>query len=163
MRIITLHRIIITLYYCLSIVHPINPFLFLSFCMRPSLYIQSSLCMCVQISAHSSSLHLTLRALKAGPPMHSCWRGCVQAECSRETTTTHIKGVPVVEHDYQPLSFESTSPPFASASFTDMRREETMICSIQADHRLILYSSPPFVCLHFLAISCYLFNFGLFP
>lgn len=147
---------------CLSSVHPMKPFLFLSFCMRPSLYIQSSLCMCVQISAHSSSLHLTLRTFKAGPPMHSCWRGCVQAECSRETTT-HIKGVPVVEHDYQPLSFESTSPPFASASFIGMRREETIICSIQADHRLILYSSPPFVCLHFLAISFYLFNFGLFP
>lgn len=58
--------------------------------------------------------------------------GCVQAESPTETTTTHIKGVPLVEHDYQPLSYESKSPPSIQASLTGRAREgkgeERMIC-----------------------------------
>lgn len=48
----------------------------LVFCTRPGLYIQSSLCACVYSpSGHSTSVHLTLCALKAGRPVHSCCWG----------------------------------------------------------------------------------------
>lgn len=61
--------------------------------------------MCVyRASGHTTSasvLH-ALHTAAAG--------GCVQAKSPTETTT-HIKGVPLVEYDYKLLSHESTSPP----------------------------------------------------
>lgn len=60
---------------------------------------------------HTRRLALFVSPWTAGCPVHSCWRGWVQAESLRGKKTIHIKGVPLVEHDYQPLSPESTSPP----------------------------------------------------
>lgn len=55
--------------------------------------------------------------------------GCVQAESPKETTT-HIKGVPLVEHDYQPLSYESRvlPPPKHHSLARGGKGEERMIC-----------------------------------
>lgn len=50
--------------------------------------------------------------------------GCVQAE-NRTKKTRHIKGVLLVEYDYQPLSCESASPPSTPASLTGMGRDST--------------------------------------
>lgn len=50
--------------------------------------------------------------------------GCVQAESPTETTTAHIKGVPLAGYDYQPFSYESTSPPSVLESLWEHGEEE---------------------------------------
>lgn len=80
-----------------------------------------------------------------------------------ETTTTHIKGVPLAGYDYQPLSYGSTSPPSVLQS---LRRhgEEEKKKRIQADQKLISHSSclsfvslhTP-ICIHILGIFFFMY------
>lgn len=89
---------------------------------RPGLYILWSLCLCVYtVLQDTPAQYVSPSVLSA--LCTAAGGGCVQAESPTETTTTHIKGVPLEEYDYQPLSYESTSPPSVTASLTGMGRK----------------------------------------
>lgn len=95
---------------------------YFSFWTRPGLYILWSLCLCVYtVLQDTPAQYVSPSVLSA--LCTAAGGGCVQAESPTETTTTHIKGVPLQEYDYQPLSYEPTSPPSVTASLTGMGRK----------------------------------------
>lgn len=106
----------------------------------------SSQAVCVCLLQDTPPQYVSPSALlKQAARCTAAWGGCVQAESPTETTTTHIKGVPLVEHDYQPLSYESMSPPSTKASLTGMGREGRQEDDLLNTSWPQAYSCIPFV------------------
>lgn len=120
--------------------------------MRPSLCSQLSLCMSAKTWAHSTSLHLILSALKAAPQCTAA-RGVASKhralEKQQQPTSKECQWWNMIINLYSLSLQVLPSPQHHSLAWGGNGREEMMIYSIQADHRWIPYSSPPFLCISF--------------